>query len=97
MATLDAARALGLGHEIGSITTGKSADLCAVSLADIRTRPCYDPVSHLVHAAGRDQVTHVWVAGKCCVEHKTLLNHDQNHLESSIALWQNKLEFRRDA
>lgn len=97
MATLDAAKALGLGHEIGSITPGKSADLCAVSFADIRTRPCYDPVSHLVHAAGRDQVSHVWVAGKCCVEHKTLLDHDQNHLESSIALWQNKLEFRRDA
>ena len=33
MATLNAANALGLGKEIGSITPGKSADLCAVSLA----------------------------------------------------------------
>jgi 5-methylthioadenosine/S-adenosylhomocysteine deaminase len=97
MATLDAAKAIGLGHEIGSITPGKSADLCAVSLANLETRPCYDPVSHLIHVAGRDQVTHVWVAGKCCVEHKTLLDMDQNHLESSIALWQNKLEFRHEA
>ncbi len=97
MATLDAAKAIGLGHEIGSISPGKSADLCAVSLADLETRPCYDPVSHLIHVAGREQVTHVWVAGKCCVEHKTLLDIDQNHLESSIALWQNKLEFRREA
>jgi 5-methylthioadenosine/S-adenosylhomocysteine deaminase len=97
MATLNAANALGLGKEIGSITTGKSADLCAVNLGELEMRPCFDPVSHLVNVAGRECVSHVWVAGKCCVDHKTLLNNDQNHLESAIALWQNSLEVRRQA
>jgi len=97
MATLNAASALGLADEIGSITPGKSADLCAVSLGELETRPCFDPVSHLVNVAGRESVTHVWVAGKCCVDNKSLLQHDQNRLESAIALWQNSLEFRQRA
>jgi 5-methylthioadenosine/S-adenosylhomocysteine deaminase len=97
MATLNAANALGLGHEIGSIAPGKSADLCAVDLGTLEMRPCFDPVSHLVNVAGRECVSHVWVAGKCCVDHKTLLNNDQKHLESAIALWQNGLEFRRQS
>ena len=95
MATLNGALALGLGHEIGSIAPGKAADLCAVSLGNLESKPCFDPVSHLVHVAGRESVTHVWVAGKCCVDHKSLRNTEQNDLESAIALWQNKLEVRR--
>ena len=96
MATLNAANALGLGKEIGSISPGKSADLCAVDLGALEMRPCFDPVSHLVNVAGRECVSHVWVAGKCCVDHKTLLNKDQKHLESVVALWQNSLEVRRE-
>ena len=95
MATLDGAKALGLGNEIGSITPGKSADLVAVSLNGLATKPCYDPVSHLIHVAGRECVTHVWVGGKCCVDHKTLARSGQNDLESAIALWQNSFEVRR--
>ena len=97
MATLHGALALGLGDEIGSITPGKAADLVAVSLNGLNTKPCYDPVSHLVHAAGRECVTHVWIAGKCCVDHKTLVGNGQNDLESALALWQNRLEVRRES
>jgi 5-methylthioadenosine/S-adenosylhomocysteine deaminase len=96
MATLDNANALGLASEIGSITPGKAADLVAVSLKGLNTKPCYDPVSHLVHVAGRECVTHVWVGGKCCVDHKTIVGDGQNDLESAIALWQNRLEVRRE-
>jgi len=96
MATLDAANALGLGGEIGSITPGKAADLVAVSLKVLNTKPCYDPLSHLVHVTGRECVTHVWVNGKCCVDHKMIVGDGQNDLESAIALWQNRLEVRRE-
>ena len=94
MATLNGARALGLGHEIGSITPGKAADLCAVDLGALENTPCFDPVSHLINVTGRESVSHVWISGKCCVEHKTLRNIDQNDLVSRIALWQNTVEFR---
>ena len=94
MATLGGAQALGLAGEIGSITPGKAADLCAVHLGELECRPCFDPVSHLVNVAGRESVSHVWVAGRCCVNDKTLLFPEQNSLESAIALWQNSLEVR---
>ena len=51
--------------------------------------------AHLINVASRDNVTHVWVAGKCCVDNKTLPNDRQNDLESAVALWQNSLEFRQ--
>lgn len=94
MATLNGAMALGLGDEIGSIAPGKAADLCAVSLGGIENQPCFDPLSHLVYVAGRECVTHVWVDGKCCVDHKTLRFSPPNDLESAIALWQNTFEVR---
>lgn len=96
MATINGATALGIGDKTGSITPGKAADLVAVSLHGLHTRPCYDPVSQLVHAAGRECVTHVWVAGSCCVDNKTIVRGSQNDLESAIALWQNRLGVRRE-
>jgi 5-methylthioadenosine/S-adenosylhomocysteine deaminase len=63
MATINGAKALGLDDKIGSIEVGKSADLTAVALSDINMHPCFDPISHLVYVAGREQVSHVWVEG----------------------------------
>jgi 5-methylthioadenosine/S-adenosylhomocysteine deaminase len=64
MATLDGAAALGLADTLGSLSVGKWADLCAIRLDDWLSQPCYDPASHLIYVAGREQVTHVWVAGQ---------------------------------
>ncbi|WP_434516883.1 TRZ/ATZ family hydrolase [Dechloromonas sp. ARDL1] len=97
MATLGAAQALGMADRIGSITPGKQADLCAIDLGAPETRPCFDPLSHVINVAGREHVTHVWVAGKCCVDNKSLRKTKQNNLESALALWQNILEFRQQS
>jgi 5-methylthioadenosine/S-adenosylhomocysteine deaminase len=64
MATINGAKAFGLEDEIGSLEPGKSADLVAVDLGDPHTQPVYNPVSQLVYAAGREQVRHVWIAGR---------------------------------
>lgn len=64
MATIRGAQALGLQAQIGSIEAGKQADLVAVKLDAFHDLPCYDPVSHLVYVAGREQVTHTWVHGQ---------------------------------
>lgn len=90
MATLNGAKALGIDHITGSISSGKSADLCAVSLADLQCQPCFDPLSHLIYVAGREHVTHVWVAGKCQVRERILQNPAFPDLERQVALWQNK-------
>ncbi|HYN53998.1 MAG TPA: TRZ/ATZ family hydrolase, partial [Methylotenera sp.] len=64
MATINAAKAMGLDDKIGTIEVGKLADLAAVRLSDLATAPYYDPISHLVYSCGREHVTHTWVAGE---------------------------------
>ena len=90
-ATLGGARALGIDASTGSIVRGKAADLCAVSFAGPGMEPCYDPLSHLVYAAGRENVTHVWVAGRQVVEGGALVGIDADDLYIRARLWQNKL------
>lgn len=92
MATLNGARALGLEKRIGSIEPGKQADLCAVALDSLLTRPCFDPASHLVYVAGREHVTHVWIDGETRVDQGiALLQIRDTELLRLTALWQTKL------
>lgn len=91
MATLGGARALGLDAGIGSIVAGKFADLCAVNLADVALAPCYDPVSHLAYAVGREHVSDVWVAGRRRVENRQLVENNETGLIKLALLWQNKI------
>ncbi|MCL2022187.1 MAG: TRZ/ATZ family hydrolase [Betaproteobacteria bacterium] len=91
MATLGGAIALGKERDIGSITVGKLADLAAIRLNDFYLSPCYHPVSHLVHCAGRENVSHVWVGGKCRVSDKILIGLNTMELKNTIRLWQNRL------
>ena len=91
MATLGGARALGLDADIGSITTGKYADLCAVRLDDIALAPCYHPVSHLTYSLGREHVSDVWVAGRIRVENGQLVENNETGLIKLALLWQNKI------
>ena len=64
MATINGARALGVGDETGSIEVGKSADLIVVDFSSAHMRPVYNYASHLVYAASGDDVCHTMVAGK---------------------------------
>lgn len=91
MATLDGARALGLDERIGSLAPGKAADITAVSLSELETTPCYDPVSHIVYAAGRHQVTHVWVSGQPVVENRTLKTVDEKEIRARAGHWRRKI------
>ena len=91
MATLGAARALGLDAHIGSIEPGKWADLTAVNLAALELSPCYHPVSHLVYAAGRHDVSHVWVAGRPLIEDGRLTTLDVDELRARAASWEQRI------
>ena len=95
-ATLGGARALGLGSRIGSIEPGKRADLVAVALRGPELSPCYDPVSHLVYAAGREHVTHVWVDGGQRVAEGMLINSPSS-LHTRWQVWQNALKSHADS
>ena len=91
MATIEAARALGLEARIGSIAPGKAADLAAVELSSLENLPCYDAVSHLVYAAGREHVTHVWIDGRMRLNERKLVDIDERDLEDKARWWQKRL------
>jgi 5-methylthioadenosine/S-adenosylhomocysteine deaminase len=97
MATLDGARALRLDHAIGSVEQGKFADLTAVEFTAPEMLPCYDPISHLVYTAGRENVSHVWVAGRLLVENRGLKHRPKIDLENLAVLWQNRLSMETKA
>lgn len=90
MATLGSARALGLDHRIGSLEIGKQADLCAIRLDEPATTPVFDPASQIVHCAGRDQVTDVWVGGQRVVKMKHLTQISQEEIYLKAKTWQNR-------
>ncbi|PKO46976.1 MAG: N-ethylammeline chlorohydrolase [Betaproteobacteria bacterium HGW-Betaproteobacteria-22] len=92
MATINAAKALGLEEKIGSIEVGKQADLTAVKLSDFNIAPCYDPISHLIYACGRENVTHTWVAGELRYSHGIFANIEPIELKEIIQTWQPKLK-----
>jgi 5-methylthioadenosine/S-adenosylhomocysteine deaminase len=91
MATIEPARALGLDDRIGSIVPGKAADLAAVELSSLETLPCFDPVSHIVYAAGREHVTDVWVEGQARVRARALVGLDEQDLRDKALWWQKRL------
>ena len=90
MATLGGARALGLDERIGSLTPGKQADLCAISLNSPATVPIYDAASHVLYAAGREHVTDVWVDGKSVVKKKQLVQISQEDVYLKAKTWENR-------
>ncbi len=92
MATIRAARALGLENLIGSLAPGKRADMTAVHLAAPELLPCYDPLSHLVYAAGREHVTHVWVEGEHVVDGGQLTRLDPHEIAAKAAYWKDKIK-----
>ncbi|MDH5480241.1 MAG: TRZ/ATZ family hydrolase [Nitrosomonas sp.] len=92
MATLNGAKALGLGNTTGSLTTGKAADITAIDFSGLNLSPCYDPISHLVYTAGREQVSHVWVNGRMLLQDKQLTTLDTFELQNRAAYWQERID-----
>jgi 5-methylthioadenosine/S-adenosylhomocysteine deaminase len=94
MATMGGATALGLEDEIGSLRPGKAADLCAVRLGgheDWALLPCFDPISHLVYTAGREHVSHTWVAGRLRIANGRPVDVDSRRLLELAHLWHTEL------
>jgi len=91
MATINAAKALGLDDKIGSLEVGKMADIIAVDLGEIETQPCYDTISQLVYSTGRDKVTDVWVAGKQLLKDRQLTTMNPSHIIETAQLWADKI------
>ena len=92
MATINGAKTLGIEQETGSLTPGKAADVIAVNLDQLETQPLYNPISQIVYAASRQQVTDVWVAGRQLLRQRELTTINCDDLKNRVEIWQGKLK-----
>jgi len=92
MATLNGAKALGLSESIGSLKKGKQADIVAIDLNQIETIPLYDPLSQIIYAADRRQISDVWIAGKRLLDNKKLTTLKYKQLIEKLILWEKKIK-----
>ncbi len=91
MATLNGAIALGWDSDIGSLEVGKRADITAIALDDLESQPIFDPVSHIVYASSRNQVSHVWVDGKALLANRELTTLDKDEIIKNAKQWRDKI------
>ena len=92
MVTINGAKALGLEDHIGSIEKGKYADLVAFNIDQVSTLPMYDPMSHLIYATSREEVSHVWVNGLLQYEEGLLTSIDTQLCKDIGLRWQLKIK-----
>lgn len=76
MATTESAKALGMGDVIGSLETGKKADIIVVNTNKPHLTPLYNPYSHLVYAAKGSDVSHSIVNGKLVMADRKVMTID---------------------
>lgn len=94
MATIEGAKALGLGDVTGSIEPGKQADLVMVETDSPNMFPLYDPYSALVYSAFASNVREVYVAGVCLVKEKRLVREEFQEVRKRLCEKMESTTFR---
>jgi 5-methylthioadenosine/S-adenosylhomocysteine deaminase len=87
LATIEGARAIHLGDEIGSLEPGKRADLAVVDVTGLHSTPKFarDPdaiYAQLVYAAKSSDVIHVMVEGRWLMRDRALLTLDEAEINA---------------
>lgn len=90
--TIDAATALGLSDEIGSLEENKSADIIAIRCDQIESQPLYDILSHLVYSTNRSRVSDVFVSGRQLLRERTLTTISEDEIMAKTLQWANKIK-----
>ena len=83
MATINGARALGLEKEIGSIETGKRADLTLINTDRLHMTPHPEPISTIVYAAEAGDVETVIIDGRVVMSEGELLTVNEREVISA--------------
>ncbi|WP_119312787.1 amidohydrolase [Morganella morganii] len=80
MATMGSARALHMDDKIGSLETGKLADIIVVDTKAPNMVPVYSPYAALVYGANGANVRHTIVDGVILMEDRQLLTVNENEI-----------------
>ncbi len=93
MATINGAKALGLAEEIGSLETGKKADLIMLDFNQPHLLPAHNLVSHLVYSARGSDVEAVIINGRLVMEKRKIKGVNQDEIFDKVkkfAIFRNK-------
>ena len=90
-ATMGGARALGLDRKIGSLETGKEADLIAVDGRSAHAVPGDDPEAMIVYSLKASDVTDVWVAGRRLLAARTPRTIDPKAATARARAWRARI------
>jgi 5-methylthioadenosine/S-adenosylhomocysteine deaminase len=91
MATIEGAKALGVGDQLGSLEPGKRADFMLVRTDVAHAAPMFDPVDHLVYSAAKSDVTDVFRDGEQVVKDGQLTKVDLAEMIAKVAELQPKI------
>jgi cytosine/adenosine deaminase-related metal-dependent hydrolase len=83
MVTVDAAKGLGLSHEIGSLEVGKLADVITVDLTAPHMAPANMPVARVVYFASGQDVRDVVVGGRVLLRDSVAAHVDAAEIVAS--------------
>jgi cytosine/adenosine deaminase-related metal-dependent hydrolase len=93
MGTINGAKVLHREEQIGSLEIGKQADLVLLETDSVNMFPIYDPYSTIVYSANASNVSSVYVAGKCVVKNKALVEHDLEKIKLELQVLMEKTVF----
>jgi cytosine/adenosine deaminase-related metal-dependent hydrolase len=88
MATRDGARALHLDHLIGTLETGKLADVVVIDMRSWSLLPDGEPASRIVYGGSARDVRHVVVAGRAVVVNGRITTAEESQIsDHARAAW----------
>ena len=80
MATINGAKALGLADKIGSLETGKKADIILIDFSKPHLKPLHDVFASLVYSVHGSDVDTVIVDGRIVMERKHIKAVDETNI-----------------
>lgn len=80
--TINAAKAIGREHELGSLEPGKLADIGIINLNELENQPLYNPYSHLAYAINSHSVRDMIIGGKLVMQNRNLCLVDEEQIIS---------------
>lgn len=92
IATINGAKALGLGNLVGSITPGKKADIIIIDLDSTETYPSLDLITNIVHNVDASNIDTTIVNGKILMEnHQIKLSINEDNIKKEVDKIINKI------
>lgn len=84
MATINGAKALGLGAITGSLEAGKRGDLIMVHANSSNMTPFYDEYSAIVYSMNSKNIVHSMVNGEWIMKHRSILHIDKEEAIKAV-------------